>query len=98
TGDDQPYHSLPWFWSHQGAAKLQIAGLAMGADHAVLRGDPASGKFSVFVYRGDRLIAVESVSSAGDHMVARRLLAAGINVSRQDAADLAIDLKAMVPR
>jgi 3-phenylpropionate/trans-cinnamate dioxygenase ferredoxin reductase subunit len=98
TGDDQPYHSLPWFWSHQGAAKLQIAGLAMGADDAVLRGDPATGKFSVFVYRGDRLIAVESVSSAGDHMVARRLLAAGINVSKRDAVDLAVDLKAMVPR
>ena len=98
TSDDQPYRALPWFWSHQGAAKLQIAGLAMGADGAVLRGDPASGKFSVFVYRGGRLIAVESVGSAGDHMVARRLLAAGINVPEKDAADLAVDLKALIPR
>ena len=98
TGDDQPYHALPWFWSHQGAAKLQIAGLAMGADDAVMRGEPDSGKFSVFVYRSDRLIAVESVGSAGDHMVARRLLAAGITVTKKDAADPGVDLKAMMPR
>lgn len=98
TGDDKPYHALPWFWSHQGAAKLQIAGLAMAADDAVMRGDPESGKFSVFVYRGDRLIAVESVSNPADHMVARRLLAAGITIPKQDAADLAVDLKALIPK
>jgi 3-phenylpropionate/trans-cinnamate dioxygenase ferredoxin reductase subunit len=98
TGNDRPYDSLPWFWSHQGAAKLQIAGLGMGADDAVMRGDPASGKFSVFVYRAGRLIAVESVNSPGDHMVARRILSARQSIPKDVAADLSADLKALVPR
>src|SRR5690606_25619556 len=44
TGKARAYKDLPWFWSHQGKYKLQIAGLAMGMDDSVLRGDPASGK------------------------------------------------------
>ena len=59
TGNAQPYTSLPWFWSNQGTARLQIAGLATGHDSAVLRGEVESHKFSVFLYRGDRLICVE---------------------------------------
>ena len=97
-GADQPYDALPWFWSHQGATKLQIAGLAAGMDDSVLRGDPESGKFSVFVYRANQLIAVESVNSPADHMVARRLLAAGLSVSKEMATDPAVDLKTLVPR
>ena len=80
TGEDKPYDGLPWFWSNQGSARLQIAGLSNGHDSTVLRGDPESGKFSVFLYQGERLIAVESINSAGDHMLARRLLAACTNV------------------
>lgn len=98
TGDDRSYDSLPWFWSHQGAAKLQIAGLGMGADETVMRGDPASGKFSVFVYRGGSLIAVESVNSPADHMVARRVLAARHSIPKEVAADPATDLKALMPK
>lgn len=97
-GDSRPYDALPWFWSHQGATKLQIAGLATGMDDSVLRGDPDSGRFSIFVYRTNRLIAVESVNSPADHMVARRLLAAGLSVSKEMAGDTAVDLKALVPR
>lgn len=98
AGHPADYDSFPWFWSHQGAAKLQIAGLATGMDDAVIRGDPATGKFSVFIYREGRLIAVESVNSPADHMVARRLLAVGLSVSKEEAADPATDLKALVPK
>ena len=98
TGNARSYDSLPWFWSHQGAAKLQIAGLAIGADDTVLRGDPESGKFSVFVYRQDQLIAVESVTSPADHMVARKVLAGGLSIPKAVAADPTVDLKALVPK
>ncbi len=98
TGNAQPYDALPWFWSHQGPIKLQIAGLSLGMDETATRGDPASGKFSVFVYRAGRLIAVESVNSAADHMVARRLIAAGITVPKDVAQDPAADLKALMPK
>lgn len=96
VGNPAPYDSLPWFWSYQGEAKLQIAGLGQGMDDAVLRGDPATGKFSVLAYREGRMIAVESVNSAADHMVARRLLAGGRSIDRDVAGDLSIDLKSLL--
>jgi 3-phenylpropionate/trans-cinnamate dioxygenase ferredoxin reductase subunit len=94
VGRPAPYAALPWFWSDQGPLKLQIAGLSHGAELEVARGEPASGSFSVFRYRGSQLLAVESVNRAGDHMAARRLLAAGVSMTPAQAADPSYDLKA----
>jgi 3-phenylpropionate/trans-cinnamate dioxygenase ferredoxin reductase component len=98
TGTDEPYASLPWFWSNQATARLQIAGLAAGVDQAVTRGDPGEGKFSEFLYRGGRLVCVESVSAPADHMAARRILAGGVTVPPEQASDPATNLKDFMPR
>ena len=94
VGKPHPYIALPWFWSEQGKLRLQIAGLATGHDRSVLRGDPEGGEFSVFCYRGDHLLGIESVNRPADHAHARRLLAAGRQVTPQEAADLGFDLRA----
>lgn len=94
TGKPARYDALPWFWSDQGDLKLQIAGLNMGCDLFVTRGDIASRSFSVFGFSGGRLRVVESVNRAADHMIARRLIAAGAALSPEEAADPAFDLKA----
>lgn len=94
TGKPAIYDALPWFWSDQGDLKLQIAGLNMGCDTFVTRGDPASRSFSVFGFSAGRLRVVESVNRAADHMIARRLIAGGAAVSPEEAADPAFDLKA----
>ena len=93
-GNPAPYTNLPWFWSHQGPARLQIAGLSTGHDKTVLRGDPAD-RFSVFLYRTGRLIAVESVNAPADHLAARRLIEKGITVPPELAKDPQTDLKAL---
>ena len=98
TGEPEPYTSVPWFWSDQGALKLQIAGIASTDDRAVLRGDPASGQFSVFLYAGTALRAVESVNRPMDHMAARRLLATGLAPTPLEAEDPAFDLKGLAQR
>lgn len=92
------YAAVPWFWSDQGAHKLQTAGLAMGADAVALRGDPAGMRFSAFLFRDGRLVGVESVNRPGDHMAARRLLAGGPSLTPAEAADESFDLKALVAR
>ncbi|WP_298967812.1 FAD-dependent oxidoreductase [uncultured Methylobacterium sp.] len=92
-GRPAPFAAVPWFWSDQGPMKLQMAGLAAPHDRAVVRGDPESGGFSVFCYRAGRLVGVESLNRPADHMIARRLLAAGIGPSPDQAADTAFDLK-----
>lgn len=96
TGRAAPYASLPWFWSDQGRCKLQIAGLSMPHDRAVLRGEPDGGAFSVFCFADGRLVGVESVNRPADHMIARKLLASGIALTPGQAADPSADLRAMV--
>ena len=76
TGTAEPYASLPWFWTDQAGAKLQIAGILSGAGRTVVVGDRAAGKFSVLSFRDDVLIAVESVNRPADHIAARRLFTA----------------------
>ncbi len=96
TGTARAYDALPWFWSIQGEARLQIAGLSKAGLADVVRGDPDSNKFSVFHFDGGRLQAVESVNSPADHMVARRLIAQGTPISPTAAADPAIDVKSLL--
>jgi 3-phenylpropionate/trans-cinnamate dioxygenase ferredoxin reductase subunit len=77
TGRREPYVAVPWFWSDQGGMKLQMAGIGGMDDREVLHGDPASGRFSVLRFDGDRLVCGESVNSAGDHVSLRTLIAHG---------------------
>ncbi|WP_263253835.1 NAD(P)/FAD-dependent oxidoreductase [Saccharopolyspora rosea] len=93
TGNARAYAAVPWFWSDQGSAKLQIAGLTTGHDRTIVRGDVDEGRFSVFCYRGKRLLGAESVSRAADHMAVRRLLTAEAPLDPEQAADPSFDLK-----
>ena len=94
-----PYDKVPWFWSDQRDLKLQIAGITVGHDAAVLRGDPESRSFSVFCFRGARLIGVELVNRPADHIVARRMLViAEPRLTPAQAADESYDLKAHIAR
>jgi 3-phenylpropionate/trans-cinnamate dioxygenase ferredoxin reductase subunit len=97
-GKSEPYRAVPWFWSDQGDVKLQMVGLSMDATRSVLRGRPADGAFSVFHYAGDRLVAIDSINRAGDHMVGRRFLAAGLSPAPEIVADEGADLKALLPK
>ena len=77
----QPYDSVPRFWSDQYDLKLQIVGHSGRCDAMVTRGSVEGGSFSVFHYRQERLIAVDSINRPGDQMAARRLIAAGISLA-----------------
>lgn len=74
-GAEGDYQAVSWFWSDQFDQKLQIAGLATGADRWELVEDGKPG-LGVHCYAGDRWLAFESVNRAADHLAARRRLAA----------------------
>jgi 3-phenylpropionate/trans-cinnamate dioxygenase ferredoxin reductase component len=97
-GKPHAYTALPWFWSEQGPLRLQIAGLTAGHDHTVVRGNLEAGEFSVFCYRGEHPLGIESVNRPADHAHARRLLAAGRQVTPAQAADESFDLRAAASR
>lgn len=96
AGRPTPYDAVPWFWSDQYDVKLQMVGLIHGATHHAVRGAAAGGRFSVFYWHDDRLVAIESVNRPAEHMMGRRLLASGITVSPAEAADEGFDLAARI--
>lgn len=98
AGKPADYAAVPWFWSDQRDLKLQMVGLTAGCDRTAVRGNPADRAFSVFCFRGDKLLGIESINKAADHMFGRRLLAAGASLTPEEAADLSFDLKARLAR
>lgn len=96
-GEEGIYDAVPWFWSDQYEAKLQIAGIAQGHDLEVIRGDEHAERFSVFCYAQRRLVAVESINAPADHMQARQLLKAGASPLPDDAANPEFNLRGALP-
>jgi 3-phenylpropionate/trans-cinnamate dioxygenase ferredoxin reductase subunit len=94
TGDAKTYDGLPWFWSDQADDKLQIAGLTTGYDRVVVRGDRAQRSFSAFCYKAGKLVGIESVNRAADHVFGRKILGMNRSIEPEQAADLSFDLKA----
>jgi 3-phenylpropionate/trans-cinnamate dioxygenase ferredoxin reductase subunit len=71
-GTPAHYTAVPWFWSDQAGAKLQIAGLRGDADQFEMVGE--GDAFSVYCSRAGRLVCVESVNRPLDHAKARKQL------------------------
>ncbi len=92
-GQPMPYRDVPWFWTDQFETRFQMAGLSGTHDQSVLRGSIEARKFSVFYFKQGRLLAVDSVNRPGDHVAARKMLAAGTPLTLEQAADETFDLK-----
>lgn len=95
-GDPQPYHAFPWFWSNQYDLKLQTAGLSVGYDQTVLRGDPATRSFSVLYLKDGRLIALDCVNVIKDYVQGRKLVEAGAVIDPAKLADTSVPLKELM--
>jgi 3-phenylpropionate/trans-cinnamate dioxygenase ferredoxin reductase component len=87
------YRALPWFWTDQFDIKLQMAGISQGHDRIVTRGNRESRKLSVFYFRENQLVAIDSINRPLDHTIGRKLLASGIPLTPEQAADESVDLK-----
>ncbi|MGV9858616.1 NAD(P)/FAD-dependent oxidoreductase [Gordonia sp. NPDC003425] len=112
-GSTDRYAALPWFWTHQFDLNVQIAGIGRPDDEIVATGDSAVrssavrssatggsavGKFSVLRFRDGRLACVESVNSPADHMAARKILGAGVELTPAEAAASDFTLKEFARR
>ena len=95
-GQERPFTATPWFWSDQYDKKLQMAGLSMGADGWAVRGDMAAGAFTVYHFKGEQLIAADSINASKDHLLVRKLLDAGVSPTREQAGDVAFDLASLL--
>jgi len=96
-GDKEPYHALPWFWSNQYDLKLQTAGLNIGYDTAILRGDPETRKFTVVYMKEGLPIAFDCVNTMKDYVQGRKMLEKGVEkIDPALLADSEIPLKELL--
>ncbi|MFV3077617.1 NAD(P)/FAD-dependent oxidoreductase [Niveispirillum fermenti] len=93
TGGDACYRSVPWFWSNQYDLKLQTVGLSAGHDATVLRGDPATGGFTLIYLRQGRVIALDCVNATRDYVQGKALVVGQSLASPALLADPGIPLK-----
>lgn len=108
TGVPRAYDETPWFWSDQFSTTLQIAGLDEAHDTEVVldegedgdasSGDGASDAFSVLLFGGATLLAVESVNRPADHLSARQLLARNTELTPDEAMAKGFSLRAHLAR
>jgi 3-phenylpropionate/trans-cinnamate dioxygenase ferredoxin reductase subunit len=92
-GQEVHYDALPWFWSNQYDIKLQTVGLSMGYDQTVMRGDPASGSFSLAYLKEGRVLAFDCVNAVKDYAQGRKLVVENCVVDAARLADPAVALK-----
>jgi 3-phenylpropionate/trans-cinnamate dioxygenase ferredoxin reductase subunit len=94
-GATAPYHAVPWFWSNQYDLRLQTVGLSTGHDALVVRGDPATRRFSVIYLKGGRVIALDCVNATKDYVQGRALVVNRVAAPRDRLADTETPLKAL---
>ncbi len=96
-GDVQPYNAFPWFWSNQYDLKLQTAGLSVGYDTVITRGDPATRSFSVVYLKAGRMIAIDAVNMVRDYVAGRKLIEVHASPDPTRLADPGVALKELIP-
>ena len=95
TGDEAPYHAVPWFWSNQYDLRLQTVGLSGGYDATVIRGSMEARSFSIVYLRQGRVAALDCVNAAKDFVQGKRLVAEGLAIDPPRLADTTIPLDDM---
>lgn len=94
-GSPGGYAPVPWFWSDQFSARLQIAGLSTGYDRIVTRPGSRPGGQSIWYFTDNRLLAVDAISDPKAYMQGKRWLEAGLSPDPDRLADRDAELKAL---
>ena len=95
-GQATKYQPTPWFWSEQGAMRLQMVGLFEPELTQVKRPGANAQSFSLFHYKQDVLQCVETVNSPMDHMMAKKMFEQKISPSQAQVSDPNVPLKSLV--
>lgn len=90
------YGVLPWFWSDQGNIRLQMAGLVPPEAQQWVRPGKTPDGFSILHVVDGRLVCVESLNAASDHVIAKRLINSTKTLDPQLACDPSVALKTLL--
>lgn len=77
SGGTAPNLRAPWVWSDLFDWNLQSVGNPYYADTQIVRGEPSSGKFTVFQLAAGRIVSAITVNSGRDMVLCRRAVDQG---------------------
>jgi 3-phenylpropionate/trans-cinnamate dioxygenase ferredoxin reductase subunit len=80
VGAAAEYDAVPWFWSDQGALRLQMAGIAEPGDDSIVHAGDDGATLTVIHHHDRVLRCVETVNQPGEHLAARRLVGGEIDI------------------
>jgi 3-phenylpropionate/trans-cinnamate dioxygenase ferredoxin reductase subunit len=92
----ESYAEIPWFWSDQHDANIQMIGLPEAWDEVATRGNPADNEFMTVYLKDSKIIGAISVNNPRDLRFAKRLMQAEKPVAAADIADPTIKMQALL--
>lgn len=95
VGQESAYAAPPWFWTDQYDVNLQVVGDPITPD-PILRGDPATGRFTLIAQRGECIIGAVVINTPRDMAALRRLVASGAEVPRAELENPTVDLRRLI--
>jgi len=99
SGEPTAYSALPWFWSDQGAIKLQMAGDSSDASETVIVEGAQPPQAAAFCFDAhNHLCALETINWPAYHALSRKALSDGRVIGREVLTSVEFDLKAALKR
>jgi 3-phenylpropionate/trans-cinnamate dioxygenase ferredoxin reductase subunit len=92
-GDIASYDPVPYFWTEQYETTVQQVGIVSAGEAPLVRGDPATGRFSLFQVHDGLLSSCVTVNRFPDLAAARRLMNAGARIPPGILTDPDVDLR-----
>lgn len=95
VAEPAPYVDVPWFWTDQFGANIQIAGAPQAWDRIIVRGKAESGKFIAFALHGAKVVGGTAVNLGRDMRFIKSLIQSGKDVRDEDLANEAVQMRAL---
>ena len=95
-GKGTAYNEIPWFWSDQFEANIQMIGLPKEWDETATRGNKGKNEFVEFYLKNKLIVGAISVNSTRDLRMAKRLMQARKEVAKLDLENREIKIQALL--
>lgn len=95
-GNGKPYSEIPWFWSQQFDANIQIVGVPDSWDEAVVRGTKTADEFTEFYLKDKYIVGAVAVNNNREIRVTKRLMQSGKKIESADLTDLTKNIQTLV--
>ena len=95
-GNSEPYSEIPWFWSDQFDANIQMIGIPENWDETATRGKSENNEFVTFYLKNGVIDGAISINNPRDLRFGKRLMQAKKQVSVEDLSNMDVKLQALL--